>query len=505
MNNLPIMAQRNNFNNQRGTPAQSQQARRPRQRDLDRMRNFNEVRHNQQYGEGGGWANQIANEEAYEEASNRGRRPPPRTGSGIPPRPQTESRGNRRPPRRNAPVANPSTVETPARDEPLYSGNNRGSKPVKKTLAQNFDYAGFIPLVRQTYDRMAIEDQQISRKLPYAIFQHAMVEFLVAHQLQQAKYVLKSPTLQNSMDPLAVISANEFNIPVPIFDYICGLGPTITPSGDKVYWNIPECAIPSVTRTFNHHTVRSGSFGPINAQNHNVYECYISPYITSEYIVKTGEVNSQTRSLEWNPLPAGWFPTNGIANENLLGYRSLQRLHPDGMRKCIECDFYNSDDVAGMLCHSAYVMTLTSGYLGSLSTIKVTKADFTTKDNSAAFIFKERCGESDALAVLWDEPATLKSPFAFSAAASNRANYSAFKRKRDPDIPGTCYTVAGTPPVEWLPTINNNFLVNAPFSLQRGFRDRPSLRSNDHEEEEGSGTVTQDVFNWLETSFITKR
>uniref|UniRef100_A0A1B0BYT0 Uncharacterized protein n=1 Tax=Glossina palpalis gambiensis TaxID=67801 RepID=A0A1B0BYT0_9MUSC len=141
---------------------------------------------------------------------------------------------NPRPKQETEPVIRPSTTQTAPKDEPLYTGNNRGSKPVKKTLAQNMECAGFIPLVRQVYDRIAVEDQRIPRNLPFPIFQHAMCEFLVAFQLHQAKYVLKVPGLQTMMDPLSAISAEEYNIPIPIFEYICGFSPTITPAGDKV-------------------------------------------------------------------------------------------------------------------------------------------------------------------------------------------------------------------------------------------------------------------------------
>lgn len=108
-----------------------------------------------------------------------------------------------------------------------------------------------------------------------------MVEFLVAYQIHQAKFILKVPALQSAMDPLVAISASEYNIPVPIFDYICGIGPTITPVGDKVYWNLPHAAIHSMRRTTNNQELRPGTFGSITPENHNVYECYFSPFIHS--------------------------------------------------------------------------------------------------------------------------------------------------------------------------------------------------------------------------------
>lgn len=44
-----------------------------------------------------------------------------------------------------------------------------------------------------------------------------------------------------------------------------------------------------------------------------------------------------------------------------------------------------------------------------MSSIKCTKALFKPKDNSASFVYKERISEVDHMAILWDEPATLKS------------------------------------------------------------------------------------------------
>ncbi|KAI9575532.1 hypothetical protein GQX74_015756, partial [Glossina fuscipes] len=274
--------------NQRGIPANNQ--RRQRQRDVDRMRDYNLRRHEEQFGDGN-WANQVQNEEAYNESTQRiqhKRNPPPNKG----PR-------NSRPKQETEPAIRPSTTKTAPKDEPLYTGNNRGSKPVKKTLAQNMECAGFIPLVRQVYDRIAVEDQRIPRNLPFPIFQHAMCGFLVALQLHQAKYVLKVPGLQTMMDPLSAISAEEYNIPIPIFEYICGFSPTITPAGDKVYWNLPSVAIPKDETLHNKTKVRAGSFGPITAENHNVYECYISPYVTSQYVIKSANHPPNSRRYEW--------------------------------------------------------------------------------------------------------------------------------------------------------------------------------------------------------------
>lgn len=289
-----------------------------RLRDFQRMTKYNERQHQNRYGDSN-WANQVRNSVEEEEAQVRPPRQQPRSQS---PRPQQ---------RWGPPAAPNVTKETPAKDEQLYLGNGRGSKPVKKTLGQNFDCTGFVPLVQQVYDRMCIKDQRISRSLPLAIFQHAMTEFLVAYQLHHAKYVLKATGLQSMMDPLAAISAEEYNIPQPIYEYICGFGPNITPTGDKVYWNLPKVAIPKGTHEHSNIRVRPGTFGSIDSANHNAYEYYLSPYVTSAYIKKSAKVTPTTRSLNWDPFPTGWKPANCVPNENLLGYKLRQRQHPDSI------------------------------------------------------------------------------------------------------------------------------------------------------------------------------
>uniref|UniRef100_A0A1A9UYI4 F-box domain-containing protein n=1 Tax=Glossina austeni TaxID=7395 RepID=A0A1A9UYI4_GLOAU len=118
----------------------------------------------------------------------------------------------------------PAQVETALKDELQYSGNNRGSKPMKQTLGQNFECSGFIPL-------------DLERKY-------------------QVKCVQKVPHLHTMIDSLAAISAEEYNIPLPIYGYICGFSPTITPGGDKVFWNLPTCAIPKPSSAPGTHILR---------------------------------------------------------------------------------------------------------------------------------------------------------------------------------------------------------------------------------------------------------
>lgn len=486
--------------NQRGTPAttnqQQQLPRRPRPRDVQRMAAYNTRQHEAQFGDSN-WANQVQNHEAEEEAWARANVT----------RPRKVQRAKNPPVRRAAPDIRPSTVETPKVDELPYIGNGRGSKPAKRTLAVNYDHAGFTVLIRQVYDRMMIEDQRLSRSLPYCIYQHAMVEFLNAYLLHQAKYSLKLPELQPMMDPLDAISASDYNIPLPIYEYICSIGSTITPTGDKVYINLPKIAIPqgTIEATDEQPACESGSFGKPTATSHNVYECYFSPLVTAKYVYyhQTKVVrNNDQRS--WNPFPNGWLPANSRINQNLLGYRLLDILHSDGKAKTLECVFDEGDTVTGRLRHCPYAMNQTSAVIGKIESVKSVKAEFKPRENTASFIFKDTSAVEDPATILWDEPATLKSPFAFSSAASNKANYFAYQRYRGEEAPGTFVLVDGQAPATWGDSRNRNFECVEPFTIARGFQSRSHLRSGDHEEEEGEGTVTQDVFIWLDTVLIKR-
>ena len=360
----------------------------------------------------------------------------------------------------------------------LYPRSYRDSKPVKKILGQNLEFSGFIPLIRKVHYEMAIED-----RLPFCIFQHAMTEFLVAYQLHHAKYVLNFPELQGLRNPLDAINAEKYYIPQAIYEYICKFGPTTAPYGDfKVCWSLPNIAIPKGPIILNQVRIRSGTFGPITASNHNVYECYVSPYVTSEYIRECAKIKETVFTYDWNPLHCTWCPENSTPNENFLGYRSIECLSPDSMKVCGQCEFADNESVEGLLCHSDLVMNLSSSATKESETICGVLAEFKPMENNTAFIIKERIDKQDVAAILWDEPGKLKSPFPFSASGANEADIFTYKRKRNSFAPGTCYLSNGEPPQGWLETINSNFTCSGPFAMKRKFQDRESLRSEDHED-----------------------
>lgn len=69
--------------------------------------------------------------------------------------------------------------------------------------------------------------------------------------------------------------------------------------------------------------IPSGSFGKIAVEDHNKYECYVSPYVTSQLVIKIREAHRGA----WNPFPRGAFPDGGLPNQNLLEYKEPERLN----------------------------------------------------------------------------------------------------------------------------------------------------------------------------------
>ena len=152
---------------------------------------------------------------------------------------------------------------------------------------------------------MTRENYKLERELPYCIYQHVMTELLNA-------YLLHLGAMNTHSNPLVSIGANLCNIPEPIYDYICGIGTNIAKSGIEVHWNLQDIAIPQPSFKGDDDPsrlpCRSGTFGPVNATSHNVYECYFSPYITSEYVIRSGSLGDESTEYEWSPFPCGWAP-----------------------------------------------------------------------------------------------------------------------------------------------------------------------------------------------------
>lgn len=121
-----------------------------------------------------------------------------------------------------------------------------------------------------------------------------------------------------------------------VYEYIQGIGKTLSPTGESVRVNLPEAATPQPPA----NNIESGSFGPVTANNHNAYECYFSPYISKKLIQRTLVANEFGRAaanyLDWNPFPEGTFPCGSTPTANLLGYYRPQILHHIMVRQLLQ-------------------------------------------------------------------------------------------------------------------------------------------------------------------------
>lgn len=408
----------------------------------------------------------------------------------------------------------PSTSQTPARNEDPYDGESVGSKPVKKTICQNLDFAGFGILLEQVYQQATRVESRLPRMLPFPIYQHAMVEFLNAFILHQQKFGNAHPDLQLLMDPLDVIRAKDFKIPKPIYDYIVSIGPALTPAADKIVVNYSRTVIPqgfiagvdAAPPLCAVEECSSGSFGIPAAANHNAYECYWSPLVTQKYITASISENRRRNGIRphWTPFPPSWLPNDALLNQNLLGWHPVTRHHTDAIAKMEMCEFVDDDTISGLLCHCPYAMNLACSTLADIK-ISCVPADFIEKENTAAFITKrDNSADEDTLARVSDQASYAYSPFSFGSSAGNKATYFCYKRERTENRPGVFATLDGLPLPGWIDTINSNFNMVAPFAPRNTYRDRPSLREENHAEDCGEAVVSTDVFQWLGKHLIEK-
>lgn len=226
--------------------------------------------------------------------------------------------------RKEKPNNQSSTVSSTPVNSDIYEGQARGSRPVVAINSQNFDFSNFPVLSHVMYDVLASKDPRIRRTLPYCLWQHYLSEILNAVVISRVIEHSGDNRFQAERHPFDVIDASTLLLPTPFLHYINGITNAILQCGDRLYFNLPAAGIP----LNNVQGIESGSFGVCQVNNHNAYECYVSPFATRSLIERTLAVN-QERDLgygAWNPLPDGFFPVGGVCTPNLLGYELPENL-----------------------------------------------------------------------------------------------------------------------------------------------------------------------------------
>lgn len=88
-------------------------------------------------------------------------------------------RGPQKPPQNPRYLQRGETSSKPV-DEDLYSGDVLGATPARKTLCQNFEYAGLSSVMQATYDQTRALEPRLDQMCPFPVFQHAVVELVTA-------------------------------------------------------------------------------------------------------------------------------------------------------------------------------------------------------------------------------------------------------------------------------------------------------------------------------------
>lgn len=215
------------------------------------------------------------------------RKPTARSQRGNPKKPKKSE-----PPRREAkkapppPVTEIATEEDTPQDEPLYGTTAyTAGNPLFQFYQQNFDLAGFEPPCSTTYEVLQGLDPKLPRDIPYVGFLHTMGTHVNAVLLDSV-YDNQERPFGEYGEKVSSVLPQEFTIPKPIVDYVQGFSKILTPDGSEVRQNVPAIAIPLASYEDDEgNVIPSGTFGPVNADTHNVYECYICPYTTAARVI----------------------------------------------------------------------------------------------------------------------------------------------------------------------------------------------------------------------------
>lgn len=256
-------------------------------------------------------------------------------------------------------------------DEPLWQeGPIQGTHPVNRIYAQNMDMSNFPLLVERVYLDLEIENPRLRREIPYCMFLHYCTILLNVSIIDHVKTINAEDRYADEESPMNLIP-EDLVVPAPIIEYIKNIANTTTPQGDLVRTNIPLACVPNqhIEAAGNIPEQTAGGFGVCGAANHNAYECYVSPLVTSRFIEATAAQNAAHEFGPWQPLPHDMTPANGVPNVNLLGCRpNVERLTPEGIQKVQDLVFPDGDDMQSRVRWSPELVARVSGSLKVMDT-----------------------------------------------------------------------------------------------------------------------------------------
>lgn len=436
---------------------------------------------------GRSWGLQMENTEKEQEALKNAK-----------PRPPRFRNFKEKPKKAEGPIK--AEVPSPPSNIINYEGQARGGRATTYVNSHNFSFSAFPTLVREMHTLMSTNETTLSRSLPYCVFQHYLTTILNATLIKRTIVSNIEQRFVNEVDPFEVISADKLWIPAPFLEYLNGIGPALTASGDKVFVNLPTQGVPRLPFAAADVNIPSGSFGTCDANNHNAYEEYVSPLVTSRLITKTIQAFGDNQYGPWDPLEH-LSPQNAIATPNLLGYELPEHIRGETFNILQRFQFANSASMAGRLCHCPELMEHVSSLLQGRSDKFQFKRGVPSEPgvNPAAFIISEVQGDQPSNRLLSLNHGTLTNHEQFSPSAANMATYFTYKRRRNEDAPGVCYLTAANAVIAgWDQTINNN--LDMVFASVYG-QDFDHLRQTRFEEEAPPGYRDADTRLWLNKVF----
>ena len=199
--------------------------------------------------------------------------------------------------------------------------------------------------------------------MPFCAYQHVCTSVLNAVVIDHVRTYNAEDRYADEETPMTLLP-DDLCIPAPIAEYSKFITDAMTPQGDTIRLNLPEAGIPipHTAAVDNTPEMPAGTFGTVTAQTHNSYECYMSPYVTSQLVIATREQNQQHQFGPWEPLPATMIPNGAMPTENLLGYRAnVERVNPEGMNAIMNIEFPTGQDMSSRLGWSPELVSRVSG------------------------------------------------------------------------------------------------------------------------------------------------
>lgn len=282
-----------------------------------------------------------------------------------------------------APPIGSKKPPTPPRNESIFSEAiftcERVLKPVTREITFNVSGAGVIPVAKASYEEIKNDKKPVVKEFPLEAYLYYSTCHFWLRTLE-----LKQKTIQDLTDVeeslLTKVEDHTFNLPQPLFLHLRALGKTVTKNGETLIPSFPP--LPTV-RQGN----VPGTWGVVNADNHNFYEEYPAPGILVERILKS---IADEVVPEYNPIV---IPQGTTATTNLQGFSRLTHRRNEAknffLDNGISTERFPNFKNTGI---NVPLLVTISEYLANLSIFKIQKYQYGSgsEDGTAAQLISAR-------------------------------------------------------------------------------------------------------------------